>query len=326
MQTAVKLTASQQVVLSRKRTRERYETGQLTAEQAATYEAQQQAAKDKKAAKQREQTRLNQLAAQGELPPDQAAALRAKADLTNEKVRRKRAQETDEEREARLVKKRAWEKEYRANLSPTKKAAKNAQSSEYSKRPDVRIRLNEAARGRYAANQDGMRDKVLERSARRYAAIKADPARMEAFRQARNAYQQWRRDNDPQFAARNRAQVQLHYIIRRAGEDTYFDLVGCTSSQLVHHLESTMQVGMHWDQLRKSGDSSDVLEIDHIIPCKFYDLTNDQELQACYHFSNLQLLWRTDNRRKSARLEYVRADGEFDGFACVDLAAEDDEM
>lgn len=43
-------------------------------------------------------------------------------------------------------------------------------------------------------------------------------------------------------------------------------------------------------------------EIDHIRPCSDFDLTDYKEIQKCFHWSNLQILDRTRNRIKGAKL------------------------
>lgn len=52
----------------------------------------------------------------------------------------------------------------------------------------------------------------------------------------------------------------------------------------------------------QGGSWADVLagriHIDHIKPCALFDLTDLEEQRKCFHFSNLQLLWDSDNKRK----------------------------
>lgn len=41
-------------------------------------------------------------------------------------------------------------------------------------------------------------------------------------------------------------------------------------------------------------------EIDHILPCISFDLTKPDEQKKCFHYTNLQPLWREDNNKKRA--------------------------
>ena len=39
-------------------------------------------------------------------------------------------------------------------------------------------------------------------------------------------------------------------------------------------------------------------ELDHIKPLTKYDLTDENEIRECFHYSNIQPLWKIDNRKK----------------------------
>lgn len=73
--------------------------------------------------------------------------------------------------------------------------------------------------------------------------------------------------------------------------------LGCNISEFLAHLESKFTEGMTWQNYGK-------WEIDHIIPLSSFDLTNPNELIKACHFSNMQPLWKADNIRKHAKLDY----------------------
>ena len=69
-------------------------------------------------------------------------------------------------------------------------------------------------------------------------------------------------------------------------------LVGCSIPELMSYLEARFAPNMSWDNRGE-------WHIDHIRPCHSFDLTKLEELQICFHYSNLQPLWARDNLSKS---------------------------
>jgi hypothetical protein len=78
-----------------------------------------------------------------------------------------------------------------------------------------------------------------------------------------------------------------------------FALLGCDKYKLKSHLESLFLPGMSWDNWSYWG-----WHIDHIIPCAAFDLKKPEEQRRGFHYTNLQPMWRADNQRKSARLDF----------------------
>jgi hypothetical protein len=72
------------------------------------------------------------------------------------------------------------------------------------------------------------------------------------------------------------------------------ELLDCTIEELKQHLESQFEPGMTWDNYGKDG-----WEIDHIIPCAYFDLTKEENQRICFNYRNLQPLWARDNYKKS---------------------------
>ncbi len=74
------------------------------------------------------------------------------------------------------------------------------------------------------------------------------------------------------------------------------ELMGCTIEHLKLYLESKFDTGMSWESYGK------VWEIDHIMPCAIFDLSRVEHQRRCFHFSNLQPLFISDNRRKKDKV------------------------
>lgn len=81
--------------------------------------------------------------------------------------------------------------------------------------------------------------------------------------------------------------------------DSTMSLTGCDVNHLKQHLESKFQNGMNWRNMGFWG-----WHIDHIVPCSAFDLTKEDDRKRCFHFQNLQPLWRNDNLSKSNRLDW----------------------
>ena len=71
------------------------------------------------------------------------------------------------------------------------------------------------------------------------------------------------------------------------------ELCGCSWAELVTHIENQFSDNMSWENY---GD----WHIDHIKPCAAFDLTDKNQVSECFHFSNLQPLWKQDNLSKSS--------------------------
>ena len=155
----------------------------------------------------------------------------------------------------------------------------------------------------------------------RKAKMQADPAYAEKRRQARNkatiayqaknheavtAYQrswekqQYKTNTEYRLKHNLRARVRTALRAQMAGKNwSLLDIVGCSTPELMAHLEAQFQPGMTWDNWTHDG-----WHIDHIKPCAAFDLTDEAQQRACFHFTNLQPLWAVDNLVKSDRTGY----------------------
>ena len=77
----------------------------------------------------------------------------------------------------------------------------------------------------------------------------------------------------------------------RVKSDNTLSLIGCTIIELKSYLENKFIDGMSWENYGK-------WHIDHIKPCAKFDLSLDSEQRKCFHYTNLQPLWASDNCSK----------------------------
>lgn len=75
------------------------------------------------------------------------------------------------------------------------------------------------------------------------------------------------------------------------------ELLGCSMADFRIYLESKFEPGMSWENYGHKG-----WHIDHIMPCAIFDLGKPEHLKRCFHFSNLQPMWATENLRKHRRV------------------------
>ncbi len=103
-------------------------------------------------------------------------------------------------------------------------------------------------------------------------------------------YTKRRLDENPAIRLKSNLRSRVaHAIIKGKGEKYYRTekLVGCTLKFLQLYIESKFLPTMTWENYGK------YWHIDHIIPCRVFDLTKDYEQKACFHYTNMQPLFAT---------------------------------
>ncbi len=113
--------------------------------------------------------------------------------------------------------------------------------------------------------------------------------RMQAFRK--------RKERDPGVRLginlRNRAIRAIKSQGGRKSEKTE-ELLGCSVKNFRDYIESLFVENMSWDNYGRDGWT-----LDHIIPCKFFNLAVPEEQRKCFHYTNYQPMWFQDNILKS---------------------------
>jgi len=124
-------------------------------------------------------------------------------------------------------------------------------------------------------------------------------------------YQRDRKKNDPYFAetvrARSRFTSIMKKICKNPSDNHFYDYLGCTGIEYCKYMENKFVEGMSWDRRQE-------IHFDHIIPISAWNLKDDKECRACWHYTNLQPLWAEDNLKKSNKYKKEDKDKYFDNF------------
>ncbi len=79
-------------------------------------------------------------------------------------------------------------------------------------------------------------------------------------------------------------------------DESVIDLIGCTIDFFKIYIEDMFTEGMSWDNNGKKW------HLDHIIPVDAFDLKKIEAQKICFHFSNMQPLWKADNLIKQNKI------------------------
>jgi hypothetical protein len=75
--------------------------------------------------------------------------------------------------------------------------------------------------------------------------------------------------------------------------DSSIKLLGCSIEEFKFHIESSFKPEMSWE------NHGEIWEIDHIKPCASFDLTCEDQQKECFHYTNMQPLFKTSDIAKS---------------------------
>lgn len=127
---------------------------------------------------------------------------------------------------------------------------------------------------------------------------KANKAKLRA---QQRAYEKERHRSDPEYKLRKNIQRSILLALKRPkNSEATSNFIGCSYGTLKARLESLWLPGMSWANYGKDCNG---WVIDHIKPIASFDMSDDAQAKACYHFTNLQPLWWGANREKADKID-----------------------
>jgi tRNA U34 5-carboxymethylaminomethyl modifying GTPase MnmE/TrmE len=104
--------------------------------------------------------------------------------------------------------------------------------------------------------------------------------------------------NDHDFKLRmSISSLMLYHIKNSKAKKQYkskLDLLDYTIEELKNHLSKQFDKNMSFDNYGK-------WHIDHIIPCSWFNLSDEEDFKHCWKLSNLKPMWAKDNILKNNR-------------------------
>lgn len=190
----------------------------------------------------------------------------------------------------------AEQKKKYAQENPEK--IKIAQSLKYQKHKEKYL---SQMKEKYRQNPDLIKSRRIEYYKKNREAIlqkqkESAKINIEKTRKQKALYCRKRRARDPLFTIIGRMRCRVNDALRikafpKSGKTT--KLLGCDFEALKSHLESKFKEGMSWD-------NRNLWHVDHIVPLA--SAKSQQELEALFHYKNLQPLWWHENLSKGARI------------------------
>lgn len=114
-------------------------------------------------------------------------------------------------------------------------------------------------------------------------------------------YEKKRYHNNENYRIRHNLRRCLRYIISPEGSmsERMQYIIGCSRLSLLWHLQSTAVIN-GYKTFNITNINGNEYNVDHIVDCSNYDLTDPEQLRKCFNYSNLQILSIQDHAVKTA--------------------------
>lgn len=162
-------------------------------------------------------------------------------------------------------------------------------------------KFNKLAQKWRLENADKHRLYVRNCYAKKKERIKQDPKLKEIEKEKNTTRLRIRRQTIPSERIKHNLRTRFKLFLKKALNQktfSYCKIVGCSSKDLVAHLESLFTKKMNWSNY------GTYWHIDHIIPVAAFDHTDEKQVRQCWHFSNLKPLTATTNRKKGKQITH----------------------
>lgn len=109
-----------------------------------------------------------------------------------------------------------------------------------------------------------------------------------------NEYRRNKIKSDHSFRIHHNLRIRLNEALRLQKKSRKFSsLIGISLIEFRSYIEKQFCNGMSWENY------GDLWHIDHIVPCRKFDHTIEEEKKKCWHYTNMRPLLAEDNFKKN---------------------------
>ena len=111
------------------------------------------------------------------------------------------------------------------------------------------------------------------------------------------AYNKKKYNTDPYFKVVCCMRSRISKLLKQKNADKYnkfYNYLGCSKQDFILYFQAKFKEVMTWEN---HGE----WHIDHIKPCASFNLLNEEEQKKCFHYTNLQPLWASENLSKGSK-------------------------
>lgn len=116
-----------------------------------------------------------------------------------------------------------------------------------------------------------------------------EAARSKGFK----SYYHMRYKTDPEFRLKEIYKSRFNKFVTLGSSLSMSKLIGCTHKQFRLWIESQWEDWMTWDNLGPPRDG--YWQIDHVVPCSWFDHSNLDHLNLCWNYQNMRPLCAVKN-------------------------------
>ena len=213
---------------------------------------------------------------------------------------------------------------YEANkdkIKASQKAYREANKDKINKRRQDRLRnddtyrneIRKKERDKYNNNEEWRIKKNAKNKAYNEANKDKLKATRELYKPRRNKLKRERYNTDTAFRLidNQRGRVRAALNAKNASKNSKtMEYICCSGVEFRDHIEKQFTSGMTWEN---HGNGIDDWDVDHRRPCNSFTFETEEEKYMCFHWTNCQPMWSSENSKKSDKFDLETFEYEWKG-------------